>query len=130
MIDAFLQWAELDSMGALVLAGFGLFAQVLFFSRWLVQWFASERRGASHIPVAFWWLSLAGASMLAAYFIMRREVIGLIGQSTGWIIYSRNLWLIYRERVDFRRSVADVPDAAPAPEPDAPAESNQPLAKA
>jgi lipid-A-disaccharide synthase-like uncharacterized protein len=36
--------------------------------------------------------------MLLAYFIWRRDIVGVLGQSTGWFIYLRNLWLIYRER--------------------------------
>ncbi len=96
MIDAFREWAQFESTRDLAIGGFGLFAQALFFARWFVQWIATERRGISHIPVAFWWISLGGASLLAVYFILRREPIGLLGQTTGWIIYARNLRLIHR----------------------------------
>ena len=76
----------------------GLLGQVLFTGRMVLQWLVSERHQRSIVPVGFWWMSLAGASMLLAYFIWRRDIVGVLGQSTGWIIYTRNLWLIYRER--------------------------------
>jgi len=83
---------------------FGLLGQVLFTGRMIVQWFVSERRKRSVVPVAFWWMSLAGASMLVIYFIWRRDIVGILGQSTGWIIYTRNLWLIYRHPSGLRES--------------------------
>jgi lipid-A-disaccharide synthase-like uncharacterized protein len=75
--------------------GLGLLGQLLFTGRMLLQWLASERRGASVVPTAFWWLSLAGATMLLVYFVWRRDVVGVIGQATGWVVYGRNLWLIH-----------------------------------
>ncbi|UCD74802.1 MAG: lipid-A-disaccharide synthase N-terminal domain-containing protein [Phycisphaerales bacterium] len=83
----------------------GLAAQVVFFGRWIVQWIASERRGESYMPTFFWWISLAGATMLLIYFVGRREPIGILGQLTGWTVYSRNLYLIYRKQ---RRIIEDV----------------------
>ena len=75
---------------------FGLLGQVLFTGRMVLQWLTSERARRSVVPVGFWWMSLAGASMLLIYFIWRRDIVGALGQSAGWIIYGRNLWLIYR----------------------------------
>ena len=34
---------------------FGTVGQAVFFCRWIIQWLASEKRGESHMPVAFWW---------------------------------------------------------------------------
>jgi len=76
----------------------GLLGQVVFAGRMIVQWLISERSRRSVVPVAFWWMSLAGASMLLVYFLWRRDIVGVLGQSTGWIIYLRNLVLIFRER--------------------------------
>jgi lipid-A-disaccharide synthase-like uncharacterized protein len=80
----------------------GLGGQLLFTGRMLVQWLASERRRRSVVPVSFWWMSLVGASMLMVYFIWRKDLIGVIGQSTGWVIYIRNLWLIYQSGATIR----------------------------
>lgn len=76
----------------------GLGGQILFSGRMLVQWFASEKSRRSVIPVSFWWMSLAGASMLLVYFIWRRDIVGILGQATGWIIYVRNLVLIRKQQ--------------------------------
>ncbi len=74
----------------------GLLGQVLFTGRMLVQWLVSEREKRSVVPVAFWWMSLAGASMLLVYFVWRRDIVGVLGQSAGWVVYGRNLLLIHR----------------------------------
>ena len=34
--------------------------------------------------------------MLIIYFIWRKDIVGVLGQATGWMIYLRNLRLIYR----------------------------------
>lgn len=72
----------------------GLAGQVVFAGRMIVQWMASERLKRSVVPDVFWWMSLAGSSMLIAYFVWRKDLVGVLGQSTGWLIYVRNLWLI------------------------------------
>lgn len=76
----------------------GLLGQVFFTGRMVVQWIVSEKRHRSVVPVAFWWMSLVGASMLLLYFIWRKDIVGVLGQSTGLFIYLRNLWLIYSEK--------------------------------
>jgi lipid-A-disaccharide synthase-like uncharacterized protein len=91
-----LEWAHVDEPWQIWLVGFGMAAQTLFFCRWLVQWFSSEKRGESHIPAAFWWLSLSGATLLLIYYVIRHEPVGVLGQCVGWIVYARNLWLIRR----------------------------------
>lgn len=76
----------------------GLLGQVLFTGRMVVQLLASEKEKKSVVPPAFWWMSLVGASMLLIYFGWRRDPIGLLGQSFGWFIYIRNLYLIYSKK--------------------------------
>jgi len=80
----------------------GFTGQALFFSRFAVQWIASERRQQSHMPVAFWWLSLLGSLITLAYAIHRRDPVFVLGQAFGWTVYSRNLALIYRGRCAVR----------------------------
>lgn len=72
----------------------GLAGQACFFLRMLVQWVASERERRSHVPDVFWWLSLLGGAALFAYFVWRVDVVGVLGQSTGIVIYARNIRLI------------------------------------
>ncbi len=73
----------------------GFVGQLLFAGRMVVQWVATERRRKSVIPTAFWWLALSGASMLLIYFVWRKDIVGVLGQSLGWVIYVRNLYFIY-----------------------------------
>jgi lipid-A-disaccharide synthase-like uncharacterized protein len=74
----------------------GFVGQCLFFGRFLVQWIVSERRKASVIPNAFWFLSLGGGALLLSYALYRRDPVFILGQLTGMFVYSRNLWFIYR----------------------------------
>lgn len=74
---------------------FGFAGQAVFTARMVVQWRASEKARDSVVPPMFWWLSLLGASMLMVYFVWRKDIVGFLGQSTGWFIYLRNLWFIY-----------------------------------
>ncbi|MHB8834135.1 MAG: lipid-A-disaccharide synthase N-terminal domain-containing protein [Candidatus Methylomirabilia bacterium] len=76
----------------------GLVAQGVFFTRFLVQWLASERARQSVIPVAFWYLSLVGSLLLLVYSIHARDPVFILGQSTGSVIYIRNIVLINRRR--------------------------------
>ncbi len=76
---------------------FGLIGQVMFSLRFLVQWIASERKKQSVIPVPFWYLSIAGSLILLIYAIQRKDPVFILGQSTGTLIYARNLILIYRK---------------------------------
>jgi lipid-A-disaccharide synthase-like uncharacterized protein len=77
--------------------GFGFVGQFIFGMRFLVQWIASERRKESYIPVYFWFLSLGGATILLTYAIHRRDPVFILGQTTGFIVYVRNLMLIYKK---------------------------------
>jgi lipid-A-disaccharide synthase-like uncharacterized protein len=76
---------------------FGLGGQLLFGSRFIVQWVASERKKTSHIPIVFWYLSLSGGIITAIYAIHRRDPVFVLGQSAGLVVYVRNLMLIYRK---------------------------------
>lgn len=78
--------------------GIGLLGQAMFFSRFLVQWLASERAKRSVFPMAFWYLSLAGGVLLLAYAIWRQDPVFILGQTTGAAIYLRNIRLRRREK--------------------------------
>ena len=86
------------SAGEMIWIAIGLCGQVCFFSRFLVQWVVSERKGESVIPLAFWYFSIVGGLILLAYAIYRRDPVFILGQSTGCFIYIRNLVLISRSR--------------------------------
>lgn len=75
----------------------GFVAQGLFSGRFFIQWLASERKGESTVPVAFWFFSVLGGSMLLIYAIHQRDPVFILGQACGLVIYLRNLMLIYKK---------------------------------
>ena len=76
----------------------GLGGQLFFFSRFLYQWIVSERRKESVIPTGFWFFSLGGSLLLLMYAIHIKDPVFILGQSTGFAIYLRNLMFIYRKK--------------------------------
>lgn len=76
----------------------GLLGQGIFSARFIIQWLVSEKEKKSVIPVAFWYLSLLGGVTLLLYALYKRDPVFIIGQFSGIFIYSRNLFLIHRER--------------------------------
>ena len=74
----------------------GLLGQLMFTARFVVQWIASEKAGASVMPVAFWYFSIFGGLIVLAYGIHKLDPVIILGQMPGVVIYSRNLWLIHK----------------------------------
>jgi len=72
----------------------GFAGNLLFAMRFIVQWIASEKRGESVLPVSFWHFSIAGSILLGAYFIFRRDPVGIVSSLPNSVIYLRNLHLI------------------------------------
>jgi len=104
---------NITSWASMVWIAIGLGGQVVFSCRFIVQWIISEKQRRSVIPEAFWWISLGGAVCLFVYFVWRQDIVGVLGQSTGLVIYARNLRLIHKQR---RRDTHDAPDQ-PSPVP-------------
>jgi lipid-A-disaccharide synthase-like uncharacterized protein len=79
---------------------FGLLGQLAFSLRFIVQWIVSEKKEESVIPVAFWYLSLVGGAILFVYAVHKQDIVFILGQGTGLIVYSRNLVLIRRRKLE------------------------------
>lgn len=94
-----------------MLAAFGFVAQAMFSMRFIVQWIASERRKVSHVPVYFWYFSLAGGLMMFAYGLGRKDPVIILGQAPGLVVYVRNLMLIHKHE----RAQSAVPDSPDDP---------------
>jgi lipid-A-disaccharide synthase-like uncharacterized protein len=99
MLDAIVSWFHIVFVeGFDVWVIWGFVAQFMFMMRFVVQWIASERAKRSIVPIAFWFFSLAGGTLLLIYAIIRQDPVFIAGQGLGLLIYSRNLWLIFAER--------------------------------
>lgn len=92
----------------------GWIGNAIFTSRFVVQWYASERQGRVVIPTLFWWLSLSGSLLLLAYSLFhKRDSVLIAAYGFSWIPYLRNLVL-------HRRSKTGRP---PCPKCDAPTDT-------
>lgn len=80
---------EIESL----LLTWGTLGQVIFTSRFLVQWIHSEKLKESAFPISFWYISIVGAIIIAVYAIFRKDAVLFIGQAFGLIVYFRNLYL-------------------------------------
>lgn len=76
----------------------GLIGQGLFSMRFIIQWIASEKAGKSVIPFTFWIFSFGGSLFLLIYAIYRKDPVFILGQAPNLLIYSRNMWLIKKNR--------------------------------
>ena len=71
----------------------GLTGQLLFGSRFFIQWLASEWAKRPVLPRAFWYVSLSGGVALLVYALHRRDPVFAVGQAGGLLVYARNLML-------------------------------------
>jgi lipid-A-disaccharide synthase-like uncharacterized protein len=94
-LGGLVHWWEATPTIELVWIGVGLVAQLMFSMRFLIQWIATERARASIIPETFWYFSFVGGILLLAYAIYRLDPVFILGQGTGLIIYSRNIYFIW-----------------------------------
>ena len=66
--------------------------------RFLIQWRHAERHGKSEFPPAFWWLTIAGSSLLAVYSLHRGDPPLIFGFVMSWVAPVRNLMLHHRHQ--------------------------------
>jgi lipid-A-disaccharide synthase-like uncharacterized protein len=78
----------------------GWLGNATFFSRFFVQWYATEKRKQVVVPTAFWWLSLVGSFLLLCYALFgNRDYVFIFAYAFTWIPYIRNL-VIHRRHKD------------------------------
>ena len=92
-----IQYISSLSTMELIFLAIGFIGQGLFASRFIFQWIYSEKKGESHIPIIFWYLSIFGGLGLLTYAIFRKDPVIILGQTFGIFIYLRNLILIYKK---------------------------------
>jgi lipid-A-disaccharide synthase-like uncharacterized protein len=77
----------------------GWCGNLVFFSRFMVQWYATEKRKQVVVPAAFWWLSLVGSLLLLAYAVFyQRDSVIIFAYAFTWIPYIRNLVIHRRHK--------------------------------
>jgi lipid-A-disaccharide synthase-like uncharacterized protein len=75
----------------------GWTGNAIFFSRFFVQWYATEKLKRVVVPTSFWWLSLIGTMLLLSYGLFKlRDSVFILGYAFNWIPYLRNLIIHYR----------------------------------
>ena len=77
---------------------FGFVGQLCFTMRFAVQWYVTERKKESVIPISFWFYSIMGSAILLIYAIYRKDPVFILGQAFGFLVYFRNLHFIYKKR--------------------------------
>ncbi len=81
-----------------LLLAWGSAGQVIFTLRFIYQWYYSYRRKQSLLPVGFWIISLLGCSIIVSYGFFRLDPVLIVGQSVGFVTYSRNIVLYKKSR--------------------------------
>lgn len=76
----------------------GWVGNLVFFSRFFVQWYATEKKKQVVVPAAFWWLSLVGSVLLLSYGLWRRDSVFIFAYAFTWIPYIRNLIIHHRHQ--------------------------------
>ena len=74
----------------------GLAGEGVFFLRFVVQWYASEKRKQTVVPLLFWHLSLIGTFMVLAYAIYIINWVFILAYSLNVFLYVRNLSIARR----------------------------------
>ena len=72
--------------------------EAIFGGRFILQWLVSEYRKKSQIPIAFWYMSIIGSIILAAYSIHIEKPVLIVAFTLQIGIYARNLVLIKKHR--------------------------------
>lgn len=76
---------------------FGSLGQVIFTLRFVYQWIYSMKRNESLLPLGFWIISLIGSGIIVTYGLIRYDPILIMGQSVGFVAYTRNIVLYRKE---------------------------------
>ena len=72
--------------------------EAVFGGRFVLQWLVSEYKKKSHVPVAFWYMSVVGSLILLAYCIHIEKPVLILAFTLQIGIYVRNLCLIAKSR--------------------------------
>ena len=77
---------------------YGSLGQIVFTLRFVYQWIYSRKRHESMLPLGFWLISLSGSTIIVSYAIVRHDPVLILGQSTGLVVYLRNIWILHKAK--------------------------------
>lgn len=78
---------------------FGSIGNILFASRFWLQWWRAERSQQSELGPLFWWTSIIGSLISLIYFVRIGDTVSIVYNSFGLIPYVRNLVLIKKAKL-------------------------------
>jgi lipid-A-disaccharide synthase-like uncharacterized protein len=77
----------------------GFLGMFLFTSRWFVQLYYTRKLRRVVMPLAFWWLSVAGSVLLLANFIFgKNDSVGILSNFFPVFVSVYNLYVHLRHR--------------------------------
>ena len=90
----------------------GWTGNLIFGTRFVWQWIASERAKKSIIPPGFWEISLLGSMIYTSYFIFyRHDSVGIISNLLPLPLYARNVFLHWRDNANHKKMAESAKEA-------------------
>jgi lipid-A-disaccharide synthase-like uncharacterized protein len=83
----------------------GFVGNLMFTSRVMSQWYASEKAGQIVIPVSFWWMSFIATLIMMVYAIGLHKLPLVLNSAVTIVPYIRNLAIFYRPNRPPRNTV-------------------------
>jgi len=93
LLGATLPWLYVESLWW---TGLGLLGNLMFSSRFLLQWLSSEKKKRIVVPPIFWHLSFWGSLLSLIYSLHIDKLPVILGYAFLPLIYARNLILLRR----------------------------------
>ena len=75
----------------------GGIAACIFYGRFYLQWYTSEKAKRSVVPIGFWYMSSVGSLLLFGYGVYQQSAVGTMSHCFNIFIYARNLIHIWRK---------------------------------
>ncbi len=88
------------------LLAWGSAGQIIFTLRFVYQFYYSYNKHESLLPINFWIISLIGNIIIISYGVFREDPVLIIGQSVGFITYTRNIMISFKSKK--KSVVADI----------------------
>ena len=76
----------------------GWLGNAAFSTRFLIQWYATEKLKRVVVPTVFWWLSLVGSLLFLIYSLRQRDSVFIYAYAFNWLPYIRNLVIHHRHK--------------------------------